>query len=150
MKERYLKTACILTLACIVMVTLIGASKDPAAMEVKQLLMKRTDIMENVLSRNISLEEGKEQLSEIEKDKLYNDDIKNLIANMNCEHNKVIAMDITEMNRSNKVSDLMTYQGDITWKCLGINGLYTQKCSYIIGVDTSDDVMKLVSFEIAE
>lgn len=150
MKERYLKTACVLTLACIVMVTLIGASKDPVTVEVKQLLMKRTDIMENVLSGNISLEEGKEQLRQIEKDKLYNDDIKNLIANMNCEHNKVIAMDITELNRSNKVSYLMTYQGDITWECLGINGLYTQNGSYIIGVDTSDDAMKLVSFEIVE
>lgn len=150
MKERHLKTACALTLACIVMVTLIGASKDPAAIEVKQLLMKRTDIMENVLSGNISLEEGKQQLKEVEKDKLYNDDINNLIANMNCEHNKVIAMNITELNRTNKVADLMTYQGNIAWKCSGINGLYTQNCSYIIGVDTSDDAMKLVSFEIAE
>lgn len=150
MKDKYLKTACVFALACIVLITLIGASGNPEIMAVEQLLIKRTDIMENVLSRKISLEEGEEQLKEIEADKLYFDDIKNLAANMNCEYNKVIGMKITDMSKIKEVSNLAAYEGNIVWKCSGIDGLYTQECSYIIGIDCSSDNKKLVSFEIVE
>lgn len=150
MKQKYIKAACIIMLACIVMVTLIAASNDPTIIEVKHLLIKRTDIMENVLSGNISVDEGKVQLKDIEKGKLYNDDVKRLIDNMNCEHNKVIAMNITELKKTSNISDIMTYETSISWKCSGINGIYVQNCSYIIAADTSDDEIKLVSFEIAE
>ena len=150
MKNKYLKSACVLALACVVLVTLIGASSDPEVMSVKQLLAKRTDIMENVLSGKISIEEGKEQLKEIETDKLYHDDVNNLKSNMNCEHNKVIGMKITDMSKIKDVSDLTAYEGNIVWECSGIDGLYTQECSYIIGVDSSSGNMKLVSFELVE
>ncbi len=150
MKDKYLRIACVSVLICIILVTLLGAADDPESADVEQLLIKRTDIMENVLSGNISLEEGEIQLKEVETGKLYSDDTKNLADNMNCEHNKVIGMKIKELERTSRVSHLMTYHGSIIWKCSGINGIYVQKCSYNIGVDDSNDEVKLVSFEIDE
>lgn len=150
MKDKYLRIACVSVLICIILITLLGAAADPEITAVEQLLIKRTDIMENVLSGNISLEEGNEQLKEVETGKLYSDDTKNLADNMNCEHNKVIGMKINELERTSRVSHLMTYHGSITWKCSGIDGIYVQKCSYNIGVDDSNDEVKLVSFEIDE
>lgn len=150
MKDKYLRIACVSAFVCVILVTLLGAAADPEKDSVEQLLKSRTDIMENVLSGNISLQEGTTQLKEIETGKLYSEDIKKLADNMNCEHNKVVDMKINDFHRTSSVSDLMTYQGSITWKCLGIDGIYVQKCSYIIGAKRSSEGSKLVSFEIDE
>lgn len=150
MKERYLKIACVFVLACIILLTLMGISGDCESIAVEQLLIKRTDIMENVLSGNITLEEGKTHLKEVEYGKLYNQDIKKLADNMNCEHNKVIGMKIDDLRRTSRISDLTTYQCGITWKCSGINGIYVQKCNYTVAADRSVAGIRLVSFEIDE
>jgi len=150
MKDKYLRIVCVSVLACIVLVTLLGASGDTEKASVERLLIKRTDIMESVLSGEISMEEGKNKLREIEEGKLYSNDIKRLADNMNCEHNKVIDMKINELIRTSRVSDLMTFSGCITWKCSGINGIYIQKCNYTIGAVSALNGIKLVSFEIDE
>ena len=150
MKNRYLKIACVSVFVCIISLTLMGISGDRESMAVEQLLIKRTDIMENVLSGNLTYEEGKLRLKEVEYGKLYSDDIKKLADNMNCEHNKVIGMKIDDLRRTSGVSDLTTYQCGITWKCSGINGIYVQKCDYTVAADQSIEGIKLVSFEIDE
>ena len=47
-KNRYLKIACVSVFVCIISLTLMGISGDRESMAVEQLLIKRTDIMENV------------------------------------------------------------------------------------------------------
>ena len=41
MKDKYLRIACVSVLACIVLVTLLGASGDTEKASVEQLLIKR-------------------------------------------------------------------------------------------------------------
>ena len=78
MKGRYFKWIAILAAACVLGMVLLGATADREVYQVRQLLEKRSTIMEKTLFGEITYDEGKRQLKEVEADKLYRDDVEAL------------------------------------------------------------------------
>ena len=92
---RYLKAAGAAAVICIIVSVMLGAAENSDVQTVKNLLEKRTAVMENVLFGKMTYDEGKEQLKTIEKDKLYNDDLRALSQYRNTDLESVRKMEIT-------------------------------------------------------
>lgn len=150
MKKEYLKLIGIAAAVCITALALLGAAKNTDVGHVNELLERRTSIMENVLFGNITYDQGKEQLKEVEKDKLYNDDIKSLAQYKNTDIESVRRMEITETEKLSRIYDIMTFHCRITWTCSGTDGVNENTFDYIVGVDLNGGDPRLVSFELKE
>lgn len=150
MKNIYIKCVLAAALTCFLALTMLGAATDNETEEVKRLLYTRTDIMEAVLSGNITHEEGSVRLSEIEKGKLYSDDIKSLSEYRNSDYDKVKSMRIVSITKNTEIIDLISYEAQIEWRCVGYEGKYIESHSYSIGAEMVDNKLKLVSFDILQ
>ena len=150
MKKRYLKWICVAAAVCITALALLGAAENTDVSRVKELLEKRTSVMENVLFGNITYEQGKEQLRQVEKDKLYNDDLRALSQYKNTDIESVWDMDITELKKESRIYDIMTFSCRIKWTCSGTDGTSEDTYDYIVGVDVNGGDHRLVSFELKE
>lgn len=148
LRKRTLKLSCLSIFACIIALALSGAVMNPQTAAVEHMLNKRVDIMENILSGNISFNEGKKQLKTVEQDKLLTDDLENIKAYQNSDYDKVIDFNILSLEKKSHVADLMTYESRICWTYQGMDKIYSQKCDYYIGVRSDDGRLKLVSFEL--
>ena len=104
--------------------------------------------MEKTLSGEISFDEGREKLSDVEQDRLYHDDIENIIDYTNSDYEKIISMKVCNTEKKSHVSDMMTFQCDIIWTCSGYDGIYSEKGKYNIGAVETEKGMKLVSFKL--
>ena len=93
MKGRYFKWIAILAAACVLGMVLLGATADREVYQVRQLLEKRSNIMEKTLFGEITYDEGKRQLKEVEADKLYRDDVEALIQFEDTDLERTRAMD---------------------------------------------------------
>lgn len=148
MKKRYLKWICILVLTCTTALFLMGAAEGSEAEAVKRLLEKRTVIMENVLFDKITYDEGKRQLKEVEKDKLYNDDIRRLAGSKDTDIEAVNDMDIIDIRKESHIYDIMTFCCSIRWSIEGIGGISEETYEYIVGAEVKGGEYRLVSFEL--
>ena len=150
MKKIDLKWTSLSVVICLVGLILSGASGNTETHTVERLLRKRVDIMENTLSGKITFKEGKEQLSEIEEGKLLNDDVKGMMAFMNSDYDKIIDMDVLSIEKTNEVSDVAVFDGEIQWTYQGMEEIYMENNKYYISVKPDDNKLKLVSFELKE
>ena len=137
MKGRYFKWIAILAAACVLGMVLLGATADREVYQVRQLLEKRSNIMEKTLFGEITYDEGKRQLKEVEADKLYRDDVEALTR----------AMDVIELEKKSHVYDRMSFYGKIKWTISGMEGVYDEIYEYDIGVSSEDGEYRLISFE---
>lgn len=150
MKKRYLKWIGIAAAVCITALALLGAAENTDASRVRDLLETRTSVMENVLFGNITYEQGKEQLKQVEKDKLYNDDLRALSQYRNTDIESVRSMEIAEIEQQSRIYDIMTFHCRIKWTYSGTDGINEDICDYIVGVDVNGGDHRLVSFELKE
>lgn len=148
MKKRYLKWIAAVAAVCVVGLALMGAAENSETGEVKNLLEKRTVVMENVLFGKITYEEGKEQLKEIEQDKLYSDDIKALSQYVDTDLESVKKMKIVEIKRTSRIYDIMTFRCSIEWTISGAEEISEETYAYQVGVAVNGGDYRLVSFEI--
>lgn len=150
MREKQLKWACIGVFICIVALMLLGFTVKPEETIVKELLEKRTDIMENVLSGKISYAEGKEQLKEVEGDKLYSDDLENMQKYQETNIEQVEGMRIIDIEKKNQVYDMMTFHSKIYWTYYSVEGKRDETINYLVGVSNTNHEYKLISLQIQE
>lgn len=148
MKEKHLKWACIGVFICIVALFLSGFAIKSEGTIVKELLERRTDIMRNVLSGKITYEEGKAQLNEIEKDKLYRDDLESLQKYLKTDIDTVEDMQVINIEKKSHLYDMTTFRSEIYWTYYGAAGKYDETIHYLVGVSNVNDEYKLVSLKI--
>ncbi len=148
MIKRYLKWIAAVAAVCVVGLALMGAAENSETGAVKNLLEKRTVVMENVLFGKITYEEGKEQLKEIEQDKLYNDDLKALSQYVDTDIESVKKMKIVEIKRTSRIYDVMTFRCSIEWTISGTEEISEETYEYQVGVAVNGGDYRLVSFEI--
>lgn len=115
MKGRYFKWIAILAAACVLGMVLLGATADREVYQVRQLLEKRSNIMEKTLFGEITYDEGKRQLKEVEADKLYRDDVEALTQFEDTDLERTRAMDVIELEKKSHVYDRMSFYGKIKW-----------------------------------
>lgn len=147
MKGRYFKWIAILAAACVLGMVLLGATADREAYQVRQLLEKRSNIMEKTLFGEITYDEGKRQLKEVEADKLYRDDVEALTQFEDTDLERTRAMDVIELEKKSHVYDRMSFYGKIKWTISGMEGVYDEIYEYDIGVSSEDGEYRLISFE---
>lgn len=145
-KIKLIRWICILTALCILGLILMGAASDTESASVKKLLEKRTAIMDNVLSGNITYEEGAGQLKRIEAGKLYNDDLQSMKKYMNTDIETVKEMEVIDIKKESQIYGTMTFSCEIRWVYEGINGTDEMICEYTAGVDRNGGDFRLVSF----
>ena len=147
MKGRYVKWIAILAAACVLGMVLLGATADREVYQVRQLLEKRSNIMEKTLFGEITYDEGKRQLKEVEADKLYRDDVEALTQFEDTDLERTRAMDVIELEKKSHVYDRMSFYGKIKWTISGMEGVYDEIYEYDIGVSSEDGEYRLISFE---
>ena len=147
MKGRYFKWIAILAAACVLGMVLLGATADREVYQVRQLLEKRSNIMEKTLFGEITYDEGKRQLREVEADKLYRDDVEALTQFEDTDLERTRAMDVIELEKKSHVYDRMSFYGKIKWTISGMEGVYDEIYEYDIGVSSEDGEYRLISFE---
>lgn len=147
MKGRYFKWIAILAAACVLGMVLLGATADREVYQVRQLLEKRSNIMEKTLFGEITYDEGKRQLKEVEADKLYRDDVEALTHFEDTDLERTRAMDVIELEKKSHVYDRMSFYGKIKWTISGMEGVYDEIYEYDIGVSSEDGEYRLISFE---
>ena len=147
MKGRYFKWIAILAAACVLGMMLLGATADREVYQVRQLLEKRSNIMEKTLFGEITYDEGKRQLKEVEADKLYRDDVEALTQFEDTDLERTRAMDVIELEKKSHVYDRMSFYGKIKWTISGMEGVYDEIYEYDIGVSSEDGEYRLISFE---
>ena len=147
MKGRYFKWIAILAAACVLGMVLLGATADREVYQVRQLLEKRSNIMEKTLFGEITYDEGKRQLKEVEADKLYRDDVEALTQFEDTDLERTRAMDVIELEKKSHVYDRMSFYGKIKWTISGMEGVYDEIYEYDIGVSSVDGEYRLISFE---
>lgn len=147
MKGRYFKWIAILAAACVLGMVLLGATADREVYQVRQLLEKRSTIMEKTLFGEITYDEGKRQLKEVEADKLYRDDVEALTQFEDTDLERTRAMDVIELEKKSHVYDRMSFYGKIKWTISGMEGVYDEIYEYDIGVSSEDGEYRLISFE---
>lgn len=147
MKGRYFKWIAILAAACVLGMVLLGATADREVYQVRQLLEKRSNIMEKTLFGEITYDEGKRQLKEVEEDKLYRDDVEALTQFEDTDLERTRAMDVIELEKKSHVYDRMSFYGKIKWTISGMEGVYDEIYEYDIGVSSEDGEYRLISFE---
>ena len=126
---------------------LLGATADREVYQVRQLLEKRSNIMEKTLFGEITYDEGKRQLKEVEADKLYRDDVAALTQFEDTDLERTRAMDVIELEKKSHVYDRMSFYGKIKWTISGMEGVYDEIYEYDIGVSSEDGEYRLISFE---
>ena len=126
---------------------LLGATADREVYQVRQLLEKRSNIMEKTLFGEITYDEGKRQLKEVEADKLYRDDVEALTQFEDTDLERTRAMDVIELEKKSHVYDRMSFYGKIKWTISGMEGVYDEIYEYDIGVSSEDGEYRLISFE---
>ena len=147
MKGRDFKWIAILAAACVLGMVLLGATADREVYQVRQLLEKRSNIMEKTLFGEITYDEGKRQLKEVEADKLYRDDVEALTQFEDTDLERTRAMDVIELEKKSHVYDRMSFYGKIKWTISGMEGVYDEIYEYDIGVSSEDGEYRLISFE---
>lgn len=147
MKGRYFKWIAILAAACVLGMVLLGATADREVYQVRQLLEKRSTIMEKTLFGEITYDEGKRQLKEVEADKLYRDDVEALTQFEDTDLERTRAMDVIELEKKSHIYDRMSFYGKIKWTISGMEGVYDEIYEYDIGVSSEDGEYRLISFE---
>lgn len=147
MKGRYFKWIAILAAACVLGMVLLGSTADREVYQVRQLLEKRSNIMEKTLFGEITYDEGKRQLKEVEADKLYRDDVEALTQFEDTDLERTRAMDVIELEKKSHVYDRMSFYGKIKWTISGMEGVYDEIYEYDIGVSSEDGEYRLISFE---
>lgn len=147
MKGRYFKWIAILAAACVLGMVLLGATADREVYQVRQMLEKRSNIMEKTLFGEITYDEGKRQLKEVEADKLYRDDVEALTQFEDTDLERTRAMDVIELEKKSHVYDRMSFYGKIKWTISGMEGVYDEIYEYDIGVSSEDGEYRLISFE---
>ena len=147
MKGRYFKWIAILAAACVLGMVLLGATADREVYQVRQLLEKRSNIMEKTFFGEITYDEGKRQLKEVEADKLYRDDVEALTQFEDTDLERTRAMDVIELEKKSHVYDRMSFYGKIKWTISGMEGVYDEIYEYDIGVSSEDGEYRLISFE---
>ncbi len=148
MNRKYLRWIGVTALACMIGLVLLGAAQDPETTAVEQLLEKRADVMGNVLLDKITLEEGKQLLKEIESDKLYRDDLESLQKYDDADINMATDMRVVELRKTSQLYDMMTFEGEISWRYSGENGSFGHKDAYQVGVSKEGERYKLISFTL--
>lgn len=148
MKTRYLKWLITAAAVCVVGLALMGAAESSESTAVRELLKKRSVIMEDVLFGKITYEEGKKQLKEIETDKLYNDDVNALLEYRNTDLDKIERMDIVKLEQKSRIYDRMTFYAKIKWVVSGMSEVCEETCEYNVGVAVENGCYRLISFEI--
>ena len=142
------KIACITMAICLAGAATVMQSKDTDVEKVENLLKRRTAIMENTLSGKITYKEAKRLLSEIEKGKLLTEDIKSLTIFADKQYDNVSDMKIISMEKTNHISDVMLFEGEIQWLYERNDLIYSQNNVYNIGVNEMGTEVKLVSLEL--
>ena len=103
--------------------------------------------MEKTLFGEITYDEGKRQLKEVEADKLFRDDVEALTQFEDTDLERTRAMDLIELEKKSHVYDRMSFYGKIKWTISGMEGVYDEIYEYDIGVSSEDGEYRLISFE---
>ena len=148
MKENYLRRIGAAALLCVVGFFFLGAAPDPETAAVERLLERRADVMSGVLLDKISYDEGKRLLHDVEKDKLYNDDLESLQKYGASDIDMATDMKVVKLRKTGQLYDMLTFEGEISWRHSGENGSFGHKDEYHVSVAEEDGQYRLVSFEL--
>ncbi|MDO4485356.1 MAG: hypothetical protein Q4C46_02050 [Bacillota bacterium] len=113
MINRILRWIAVCLLVCVAVTVFTGASQGREAETVKELLLKRAHIIENVLYGRITYEEGCRQLGEVETDTLYKKDVQALLDYSRIDSAVTGKMEIMDLKRKSEVYDRASYEGKI-------------------------------------
>ena len=146
--KRWLRVICVCAMLCVLATLLAAAAENPEDRTVESLLKSRVTILNSMLTGNITCDEGQEQLKKVETDALYTKDIENIRAYDASDYDAMEKMEILSLKRKGKVCDILHYEAEIRWNCVGYDGAYVDAATYQIGVSCKDDEYRLISIEI--
>lgn len=132
----------------IIIITLFsgfGHNSNPQIM--KELLEKRTSILQQSYFGQIKIEKAEEQLAEIETQPLLGSDIMNLRNKVPSEMDMIEDMKIDSLREITKFYSYLSYQSEITWYMKGLNSDYKQTIKYHIVLKNLDGKYKLSEFK---
>ncbi len=143
-----MRVICVCAMLCIMATLLAAAAENPETRMVESLLKGRVTILNSMLTGNITCDEGREQLKKVETDALYAKDVENIRAYDASDYDAMEKMEILSLERKGKVCDILHYEAEIRWNCVGYDGAYVDTVTYQIGVSSKDDEYRLISIEI--
>lgn len=145
MKSRIPAAVGAAALICVVLVSFTCIHDEEAA-QVMKLLKARTDIMEEVLNGTITYEKGKSDLMTVESGTLLTDDLRNLRSYENTDHEPVINMEFSNIERTGSVYDVSCYECQVIWTYADTAGVHRENFTYRAGVRKQNGEFKLVMF----
>lgn len=148
MNKKILKAVSVCAIICIAFTIFTSAAKNPETAVVKDLLQRRTYIMENTLLGRISYEEGSRQLAEIETDSLYSRDMESLRTYQNTDLAVTEKMEITSIEKKSDMYDKASFKCSIKWIESYGEDKTIRTCTYDVGIQKQDGKCKLISFRI--
>lgn len=147
MHMKYIKFIITSALMISIFFVFTGLSFDHEEEIIKELMTKRTDILESMLNDDISYEEGKRRLREVEEGKLLTDDMQMIERYADTDYDQVAGMNIYDIEKVSHVSDLITYSVSVNWTLSGYDGIYHDRINYYLGIKAKEKEYKIVSME---
>lgn len=145
-----LKFKCLSIIVIICIFTVTISVNNSGHRDIVYILRIRNDIIENSISGKITYEETKRLLSEIECESVYTNDLKSIKAYVDCEHDKIIDINVLEIKEKGNINGLICFDGKIAVTFLSDSIVYTNINRYNIGVNDMNEDIKLVAFELVQ
>lgn len=110
---------------------------------VRDLMMERTSILQEAYYGNMQIEEAERRLYQIETQPLLETDI---LALREAEYSQLDIIDdmrIVSLRQNTKLYDYLSFQGEIIWFMVGLQGKYSQTVNYNIVLKSFGEIYKL-------
>ncbi|NLY71500.1 MAG: hypothetical protein GX076_07480 [Clostridiales bacterium] len=110
---------------------------------VKSLMRERTSIMQEALYGNMSIEEAEERLYKIETHPLLESDIISLRDMEDTGIDRIKDMRFISLKQTTSLYNYLSYQTEIMWLMVGLEGEYSQRINYNISLKSFGKIYKL-------
>lgn len=148
--NKLIKGICIAASLCFIIIACTAFTENPEEKEIKNLIIRRTDVMESVLFGKITYEEGCRQLAEVETGKLYSDDIEKIKNCQQTDLEKTESIHFVSIEKKTSMFDKVSYTAEIKWtESYGMN-IASCTYKYDVGAQKREGEYKLTTFEIQQ
>ncbi|MBQ9931877.1 MAG: hypothetical protein IJO79_05925 [Firmicutes bacterium] len=134
-----------LVLLCGIFLSGFTAESDEAL--VRDLLLSRTLIMEQVLYGELSLEEGERRLAQIETQPLLKEDITAMRTWLDSDLDVVRRLKILSLEKRTGLYGYRAFDALILWEMRGVTGSYTETVEYNVVLKQSGDQYRISILE---
>ena len=114
---------------------------------VVNLLEQRTEILQQALFHEISVEDAENKLKKIETNPLLSEDIRNLRESNETDLDIIKNMNILQIEEERKILEYCTYDLNILWEMCGAESNYFLENKYSVVLKEVGGIYKLSNFD---